>query len=101
MATVLVGCKLPHGIVIEYKGKSVTLDGLNKSSIIGADHMATSVDEGFWNGWLSENKEFAPVKSGAIFSAGNEQNLKAKAKEAKDIKTGFEQTPQDAGVIAA
>ena len=35
MATVIVGCKLPHGLHAELGGKVVTLAGSNSSSIIG------------------------------------------------------------------
>ena len=85
MAT--IHCKLPCGIVLEAGEKSVTLNGVNKASIIGADYGTTEVDDGFYAEWVKANKEFAPLKSGAIFAA-KLPDAKAKAKD--QPKTGLE-----------
>lgn len=103
--TVFVGCKLPHGIVIELPNKpdaTVTLKGLNSSNIIGAPYAVTEVDEEFWAKWIASNAKFGPVESGAIFQAKSETELKATAKSLEGEKTGFEPAlPQDSGVVPA
>jgi hypothetical protein len=82
-----IHCKLPCGIVLELGEKSIELNGVNKASIIGADYGTTEVDDGFWSGWVKANKEFAPFKSGAIFSA---KAADAEAKSTDQPKTGLE-----------
>ena len=96
--TVTVGCKLPHGIVLHHPTdptKTVEIKGLNKSSIIGADHISTEVDEDFWNAWAIVNKRFPPLKAGSIFVSKSAPDAAAIAKELKDQKTGFEPMKQD------
>ena len=93
MAT--IHCKLPCGILLELGEKSVTLNGVNKASIIGADYGTTDVDDGFWADWAKVNKEFAPFKSGAIFAA---KLPDATAKSKDQPKTGLE--PIDPAVAA-
>jgi hypothetical protein len=82
-----IHCKLPNGIRLELGEKSVTLNGVNKASIIGADYGTTEVDDSFWSEWLKANKDFAPLKSGAIFAA---KAADAKAKSDDQPKTGLE-----------
>ena len=96
--TVIVSCKLPHGIILDHPldpTKSVELAGLNSSQIIGATHATTEVDAEFWDLWKTTNAEFAPLVSGAIFEAKDLADAKAKAKERAKEKTGFEQMPQE------
>lgn len=98
MAQVLVGCKLPNGIIIEHPQdpeKKVTLNGLNKVVIIGADHAATAVDGDFWDAWLAANKEFSALVSGAIFVAKDARSLADAAKENAGRETGFEPMKKD------
>lgn len=81
--TIQIGCKLPNGIVLHHPldmGKEVTLQGLNKSQIIGATHVMNDVDADFWRDWESVHKDFEPLKSGAIFVG----------KDTTSGKTGFE-----------
>lgn len=95
---ITVGCKLPNGIVLEHPLKpelTVSLNGLNKIIIIGADHATTEVDADFWEQWYGVNKEFPAIKSGAIFVAKNPNEVAAIAKEFKDRKTGFEKMKQE------
>ena len=90
---VVVGCKLPHGIVIEHPmdpTKTVELAGKNKSLIVGAEYASTEVDGDFWEQWAAVNKEFPAVKSGAIFVAKSVADIVAVARENADRKTGFE-----------
>lgn len=86
----IIGCRLPNGIVLEHGNRKVTLDGLNKATIKGATYTINRVDRDFWQAWIKDHKDFGPVKSGAIFEAGSESDAKAIAAERKDETTGFE-----------
>lgn len=97
--TVLIGCKLPHGLILDHPldvSKKVELAGLNKAIIIGADCATTPVDGEFWETWKTVHKDHPAIKSGAIFEASTTEEVKAKAKELKEEKTGFEAMPQEA-----
>lgn len=97
--TVLIGCKLPHGLILDHPldvSKKVELAGLNKAIIIGADCATTPVDGEFWETWKTVHKDHPAVKSGAIFEARTTEEVKAKSKELKAEKTGFEPMPQEA-----
>ena len=104
-STVLVGCKLPHGMVLEHPlngSDTVTIKGLNKRHIIGSTYATTEVDKDFWDVWLGSNAKFPPIMSGAIFVAKNAADVNAIAKEYAGRKTGFEPMKQDAmGVKSA
>ena len=97
--TVLIGCKLPHGLILDHPldvSKKVELAGLNKAIIIGADCATTPVDGEFWETWKTVHKDHPAIKSGAIFEARTTEEVKAKAKELKEEKTGFEPMSQEA-----
>lgn len=101
---VTVGCKLPHGIIIEHPldpAIKVEIDGLNKTVIKGATVAFTEVDAEFFGVWIAANKEFGPVKSGAIFAGKTSADAKAVAKEFKDRDTGFEPMKQKGDKRAA
>jgi len=96
--TVVIGCKLPHGLILELPmdtTKKVTLNGRKKALIVGADYAMTDVDSDFWDTWLALNGEFPAVKSGAIFVAKNATDAAAIATETADVKTGFEPMRKD------
>jgi len=95
---VVVGCKLPNGIVLESPLDpqiKVELNGANKATIIGAGYGSTEVDGDFWELWAAQNKEFAPFKSQAIFVAKNATEIVAVAAELKDETTGLEPMKTD------
>ena len=97
--SVTIGCKLPHGIVLDHPldpSKKVELRGKNRSLIIGAEYGTTEVDGEFWETWKTVHKDFPAVRSGAIFEARNATELVAVAKELKDEATGFEPMAQNA-----
>jgi hypothetical protein len=99
MAKIIIGSKLPYGLILEHpkdKTKTITIDGLNSSKIIGATHMCTEVDGDFWAAWMAENKQFSAVVSGAIFEAKTVSDANAIAREQKDRKTGLEPMKPDA-----
>ena len=89
----IVGCKLPHGIVLEAPldpSKSVELKGLNNVTIVGADYATTEVDADFMEQWVAANQDFPALKSGAIFIAKNASDATAIGEEFKERETGFE-----------
>lgn len=93
MARVIVGCKLPNGIILELPSnpaKTVELNGLNKSLILGASYATTEVDADFFEQWMATHREYGPVKSGTIFAAKNNSEVVAIAEEYKDRETGLE-----------
>lgn len=95
--TIVVGCRLPHGIILDHPldpRVQVELKGLNGSQIIGADYMTNVIDAEFWGVWSQVHKDSPLLKSGALYAVKDESSAKAKAKELKDEKTGFEQMPQ-------
>ena len=97
--TVTIGCRLPHGIVLDHPldpTKKVELNGKNKALIIGADYGTADVDGEFWETWKTVHKDFPALKSGAIFEAKNAAEAASVAKELKDEPTGFEAMAQDA-----
>lgn len=87
---IVVGCKLPNGIVLEVGKTKVALNGLNRTKIIGSTHGTTDVDEEFWKAWSAENKEFPAFKSGAIFAAASQNEVAAMGKSLAEVPTGFE-----------
>jgi len=102
--SVTVGCKLPHGIILDHPldpDKKVALNGKNKALIIGADYGTTEVDGEFWEQWKTVHKDFPAIKSGAIFEAGNAAEAAAVAKELEGEKTGFEPMEQNADGVKA
>ena len=86
---VVVGCKLPNGLLIKHNGKEVLLNGLNSSEIIGG-HGITRVEKDLWESWYLDNLDFAPVKNGFIFANNNEKSTAAEAREKENELTGFE-----------
>jgi len=91
--TILIGCKLPNGIIIEApNGQTAEIDGLNKSKIIGATHVISSIDADIWAAWKAKNTTFSALKSGAIFEASSASEAVAIAKDTD--KTGLEPMPQ-------
>ena len=91
--TVTVGCKLPHGIVLEHPTNptvKVALKGKHAATIIGAEHSNTEVDVEFWQDWSKANANFPAFKSGAIFVGKSSVDVDAMAKDLKGLNTGFE-----------
>lgn len=90
MATVTVGCKLPHGIILELDEKKATIAGSNSSSIIGGHGLTEDVDKEFFDAWMLKNKELSFVKAGHLFAHEKANNTAAQAKERAGEVTGFE-----------
>lgn len=112
MANITIGCRLPSGIVldVEKDGKVVSVElagqrqAQQRSPVIiltPDDYGLTEVDADFWDAWKKQvGPEFGPLKNNSIFEAKNKTEAKAKAKDAKEQKTGLEALPQDAPNIS-
>lgn len=92
MGTIVIGCKLPHGLNFKgMAGQTITLNGTNTSLIAGG-HGITNVDEDEWACFAATHVEFSPIKSGAIFTHGTASihDLHDIAADLVDEPTGFE-----------
>ena len=101
-STVLIGCKLPNGVVLQHPhepSKKVVLNGINKALIKGANYATTDVDKDFWEAWVSDHIDFAPLRIGAIFMAKDAASANSIAKELDKVKTGFEPMSQKTSKI--
>lgn len=73
---VSIGCKLPHGLVIEVgldKGgvpsdeyRNVVLNGLSKARV-GSKYGVTSVPADIWVTWLKHNTKLRYIVDGSVF----------------------------------
>lgn len=88
--TVVVGCKLPNGLIIELNGKQAKINGKNTSKIIGGHGITENVDAELFNAWLKVNVNREIVKNGFIFAHESKEDTKANAKEKAKTKTGLE-----------
>ncbi len=100
-ATVVVGCKLPHGYTCELgrpgeeKYTRVKLKGANDSKIIGG-YGLTDVDESFMAAWMKKHSRLTPVVKNLIFIQSDLSRAQAHAIDNADRKTGLEKlTPKD------
>ncbi len=113
MATVSVGCKLPHGIqcqlfkvnpghAAEAVGPRVVLRGANSTisdGLIvhaGSFGVTEGVDKDFIEKWLKDNADLKAVKDGHIFIHANAVSVRAEGKAKAKTKTGFEGLDKDA-----
>lgn len=96
MQTVTVGCKLPNGLHMDLRGdggelvKRITLNGANKSEVIGGYGITHGVDKEAFEEWKRRNPDFTPLKKGLIFAQDKPAAAAAQAKEQAEIKNGFE-----------
>ena len=102
MATVLVGCRLPNGMILHHpqdRKKTIKLNGVFEPLGEGLwspprAYATTEVDADFWNAWKAAYAGNNPLKNRAVFEAKDEKDAMAKAKDSD--RTGFEQTPRNA-----
>lgn len=95
--TVRVYSRLPYGLEIRAGKKRTTLLGLNSSSVIGADVMATDVDADLWEEFARLNAKSRLLTSGSVFAARDDKSAAARASDSD--RTGLEAAdPAQAGV---
>ena len=117
--TVLVGCKLPHGLKLRLfkmvevsepvlgggtrkalqaqdTGQCVTLNGWSHPQNRGPNHpivegaALTEVDKKFWDAWYADNKDTPFIKQGLIFAQGSLNAFQGEAKEKAKVRSGLE-----------
>jgi len=103
MAKILIGCRLPNGLLLHHPDKekrdshkTIKIAGLRDSQIVGAPYVTTEIDADFWEAWKTAYSDYAPLKNGSIFEANSAANAQAKGKELAKERTGFEPMKQDA-----
>lgn len=92
MSTVLIGCKLPHGIVVKgIQGQDIKLNGMNTSMVAGG-YGLTNVDADEAAVFFATHSDFAPVANNAIFTHQTDKvsDIIAIGEELQGEKTGFE-----------
>ncbi len=103
-ATVVIGCKLPNGIILEV-GKPgeenyqrVQLNGANRSQIAGGAGF-TTISADFWAAWHDQphvakpkrkNRTLSFMRQGLIWAAPNVEEANAQAMDRIAQRTGFE-----------
>ena len=120
MASVTVGCKLPHGLtmrvfdmvetqepvmgggfravkVAQERPQRVTLNGFSNaqnrapnSPIVEGFALTHGVDAEFWSAWKAQNADSDVVKNGLIFAHEKSVNTEAEAKDKKTLRSGLE-----------
>lgn len=101
---VVVGCKLPSGIIVDVcdpgenehgqkimvpRRQPVTFKGANSSNIVGGFGL-TEVDAEFWDAWIKQNAKFPAVANGLIFAQDRRDKAADNAMDHADAKSGFE-----------
>ncbi|MCI0311949.1 hypothetical protein E7W35_12745 [Cronobacter sakazakii] len=93
--TIVVGCKLPNGLVVEQDGYTVTLNGSNSSNVVGGYGLTEGVDKDAFEKWLEVHKNQPYVKNELVFAQAKANRAQSKATENASIKSGLEGLPQD------
>lgn len=88
--TVIVGCKLPHGLKITLEGKTVVLNGTKSSVIAGGYGLTHDVDKDFFDKFLSTYKDVPYVKNKMVFAQGKQASAESQAAELQNEVSGFE-----------
>ncbi|EME2032429.1 hypothetical protein VWS47_004274 [Cronobacter sakazakii] len=93
--TIVVGCKLPNGLVVEQEGYTVTLNGANSSNVVGDYGLTEGVDKDAFEKWLEVHKNQPYVKNELVFAQAKANSAQSKATENASVKSGLEGLPQD------
>lgn len=88
--TVVMGCKLPHGYILELGTRSFRLNGNNSARIVGGYGLTEGVPKDFAEAWLTKNADLAPVKNGLVFIQSSMKEARAEAADRRTLKTGLE-----------
>lgn len=95
-ATVVVGCKLPHGLMLTLHGKpgemprTYRVKGSNSQAIVGGYGITRGVPRDFWEAWKEHHKHLDFVKNGLIFAHDKEASTIDHAKDGAGVKNGLE-----------
>lgn len=93
--TCVVGCKLPHGLILELKTKDgevvrYTVKGMNSARIFGGYGLTEDIPTDFMETWLTRNAKHPAVVNKSIFMHNSGRGAQARAKELREVKTGLE-----------
>jgi hypothetical protein len=105
--TVLIGSKLPNGLIIRHPlkaGIEAEIRGLNgapkgrSGQLMVVPYMTTEIDKDLWDAWFlvhgAPGKIFPPIKSGAIFVARTPEAAEKIYREREKEITGLEPMKQ-------
>lgn len=90
MSTVVIGCKLPNGLILQVGDKQHAVNGFNHSYVVGGHGITDDVPQDFWDAWVAENKDRAVLKNGFIFAHAKQKDVKAEATEKKATRSKTE-----------
>lgn len=93
--TVTVGCKLPHGLILDMTvagqpPRRFRVKGMNSARVIGGYGITQGVPKDFWDKWIRKNVALSFVKKGLIFAEGDRASAIDKAKDGAKLLTGLE-----------
>lgn len=101
-ATVVIGCKLPHGLIIEVgidkngnkseRYQSIKLNGPNRDGnrIIGNAYGFTHVDKALWELWVKTHADLPYVKKELVFVQADLSRAEAASIERGNERHGLE-----------
>jgi hypothetical protein len=93
--TLIVGCKLPNGLILEMgrygdtRYQKVEVKGANSAKVAGG-YGLTPVDAEFWAAWLKKHAHLDCVTKGHVFAHSTEASAISHATERAELKTGLE-----------
>jgi len=90
MATVVVGCKLPNGLIMSLGDKTVNLNGANSALVIGGHGITNDVDKSLFDAWLALHADKDFVKNDLVFAHEARKNAEAQAKDQATLESGLE-----------
>lgn len=94
--TCVVGCKLPHGLILELRTKDggevvrYTIKGMNDARIFGGYGLTEGIPTDFMEAWLAKNAKHPAVVNKSIFMHSSGRGAQARAKELRNERTGLE-----------
>lgn len=95
--TQIIGCKLPHGIILkDMNDRDVVINGMNTARIMGGFGL-TTLDESVAAYLFATYADFAPFKANAIFTAESPKvaDIMAAGRDLAGERTGFEGVDPD------
>jgi hypothetical protein len=95
-ATVTVGCKLPHGLMLDITeegkaGRRFRIKGSNSAGIIGGFGLTPGVPKDLWDAWHKKHEQLEFVRNGLVFAYDKTGDASARAKEVGgDLSSGLD-----------
>ena len=110
--SVIIGCKLPHGLYLDLHDKNnnltarVKLPGNAGFTLPNKDRKfknpdtvygdtLTPVSKEHWDAWLKIHHDHPSVLNGSIYAAAKQEDAKAKARNHEDENVGFDKLDPD------